>query len=138
MVLQIIYGAFVAGLKAGLLCPTFPAMCNVSNLLQGNWTGDLGSGMPEHLVKLNLQNLHRLLAYAVYGIIALLTIKSKTWKLSQIAQKGVYFLFLLINIQFVLGIFTLLYQVPVMLGVLHQIGALCLLLNTVFLLKISN
>ena len=60
VVLQILYGAFVAGLKAGLLCPVFPAMCNVDNLLAGNWTGNLTLGMPEYLVKLNLQNIHRL------------------------------------------------------------------------------
>lgn len=138
VVLQIMYGAFVAGLKAGLLCPTFPAMCNVGNLLEGNWTGNLGLAMPEHLVKLNLQNLHRLLAYVVYGVIALLAFKSKIWKLSNTTQKGVNTLFLLVNIQFVLGVFTLIYQVPVILGVLHQFGALCLLLSTVYLLKVSK
>ena len=84
VILQILYGAFVAGLKAGLLCPLFPAMCNVSNLLAGNWTGNLTLGMPEYLVKLNLQNIHRLLAYVVYGVIAILVIKSKGWKLSDV------------------------------------------------------
>lgn len=138
VVLQIVYGAFVAGLKAGLLCPTFPAMCNVANLLEGNWTGNLAVGMPEHLVKLNLQNLHRLLAYVVYGVIALLAIKSKSWKLSDAAQKGVNALFLLVNIQFALGVFTILYQVPVLLGVLHQFGALVLLLSIVYLMKVSK
>ena len=54
VMLQILYGAFVAGLKAGLLCPVFPAMCNVGNLLAGNWIGNFDLGMPEYLVKLNL------------------------------------------------------------------------------------
>ena len=68
--------------------------------------------MPEYLVKLNLQNIHRLLAYVVYGVIAILVIKSKGWKLSDIAKNGVNTLFLLVNVQFVLGVFTLIYQVP--------------------------
>lgn len=138
VVLQILYGAFVAGLKAGLLCPTFPVMCNVENLLAGNWTGNLALGMPEHLVKLNLQNIHRLLAYVVYGVIAILAIKAKGWKFSDAAQSGVNTLFLLVNVQFALGVFTLIYQVPVLLGVLHQFGALLLLLSIVYLLKVSK
>ena len=138
VILQILYGAFVAGLKAGLLCPSFPAMCNVSNLLAGNWTGNLTLGMPEYLVKLNLQNIHRLLAYVVYGVIAILVIKSKGWKLSDKAKNGVNTLFLLVNVQFVLGVFTLIYQVPLLLGVLHQFGALLLLLSIVYLMKVTK
>ena len=138
VVLQILYGAFVAGLKAGLLCPKFPAMCNLENLFIGNWAGNLSSKMPEHLVKLNLQNIHRILAYVVYGFIAILAIKAKGWKLSDTAKSGVNILFLLVNMQFALGVFTLIYQVPILLGVLHQFGALLLLLSLVYLLKISK
>ena len=105
LVIQIIYGGFVAGLSR-LLCPSFPSMCNVGHLLQGNWLGNVQSGMPEHLVKLNLQNIHRLLAYGVYFIAALLAYKSRSWKLSGLAQSGVNTLFLLVNLQFLLGIFT--------------------------------
>ena len=138
LVIQIIYGGFVAGLKAGLLCPSFPSMCNVGHLLQGNWLGNVQSGMPEHLVKLNLQNIHRLLAYGVYFMAALLAYKSRSWKLSGLTQSGVNTLFLLVNLQFLLGVFTLLYEVPIALGVLHQFGALLVLLSSVFLLKVSK
>ena len=138
VVIQILYGAFVAGLKAGLLCPKFPYMCNLENLLVGNWTGSLALGMPEYLVKLNLQNIHRLLAYVVYGVIAVLVIKSKGWNLFDVAKSGVNTLFLLVNVQFALGVFTLLYQVPLLLGVLHQFVALLLLLSIVYLLKVSK
>ena len=138
VVLQILYGAFVAGLKAGLLCPFFPAMCNMENLLAGNWTGNLAFGMPEYLVKLNVQNIHRLLAYVVYVVIAIMAIKAKGWKLFDAAKSGVNTLFLLVNVQFALGVFTLIYQVPLLLGVLHQFGALLLLLSIVYLLKVSR
>ena len=138
LVLQILYGAFVAGLKAGLLCPSFPIMCDVDNLIYGNWVGNLSSGMSEQLVKLNLQNIHRILAYVLYGVIAILVIKSKRWKLSDTAKSGLNTLFLLVNFQFVLGVFTLIYQVPLLLGVLHQFGALLLLLSIVYLLKVTK
>lgn len=104
----------------------------------GNWTGSLALGMPEYLVKLNLQNIHRLLAYVVYGVIAVLVIKSKGWNLFDVAKSGVNTLFLLVNVQFALGVFTLLYQVPLLLGVLHQFVALLLLLSIVYLLKVSK
>ena len=94
--------------------------------------------MPVYLVKLNLQYIHRLLAYLVYGVIAILVIKSKGWKLSDIAKNGVNTLFLLVNVQFVLGVFTLIYQVPLLLGVLHQFGALLLLLSIVYLLRVTK
>ena len=138
VVLQIVYGAFVAGLRAGLLCPFFPTMCNMDNLLLGNWTGNLALGMPEYLVKLNLQNIHRLLAYVVYAVIAVLAMKAKGWKLSGKAKMGINTLFLLVNIQFVLGVFTLIYQVPLLLGVLHQFVALLLLLSIVYLLRVTK
>lgn len=138
VVIQILYGAFVAGLKAGLLCPKFPSMCNLENLLVGNWSGSLALGMPEYLVKLNLQNIHRLLAYVVYGVVAILAIKSKRWNLFDLAKSGVNTLFLFVNVQFALGVFALLYQVPLLLGVLHQFVALLLLLSIIYLLKVSK
>ena len=101
--------------------------------MAGNWTGNLALGMPEYLVKLNLQNIHRLLAYVVYGVIAILAMKAKGWKLSDKAKNGLNTLFLLVNIQFVLGVFTLIYQVPLLLGVLHQFVALFVVaLNCLF------
>jgi cytochrome c oxidase assembly protein subunit 15 len=135
---QIVYGAFVAGLKAGLLCPVFPAQCGLHGLMDGNWTGSLTVGMPEHMAKLNVQNIHRFLAYLVYALVGVLAYRSKQWKLSDVANKGVNMLFFWVNVQFALGVFTLLYQVPVTLGVLHQFGALCLLLSAVYLLKVSK
>ena len=113
-------------------------MCDVDNLIYGNWVGNLSSGMSEQLVKLNLQNIHRILAYVLYGVIAILVIKSKRWKLSDTAKSGLNTLFLLVNFQFVLGVFTLIYQVPLLLGVLHQFGALLLLLSIVYLLKVTK
>ncbi len=138
VVIQILYGGFVAGLKAGLLCPSFPFMCNLENLFVGNWTGNLTIGMPEHLTKINIQNIHRILAFVVYAVIALLVVKARRWNLSSAAKSGVNTLFLLVNVQFALGVFTLIYQIPLLLAVLHQFAALLLLLSIVYLLKVSK
>jgi cytochrome c oxidase assembly protein subunit 15 len=41
--------------------------------------------------------------------------------------KGLHTMMGMVVIQFMLGVFTLLYQVPILLGLLHQLGAVILL-----------
>jgi cytochrome c oxidase assembly protein subunit 15 len=47
---------------------------------------------------------------------------------------GVTFLIYGVTFQFILGVLTLLYRVPVLLGALHQTGAFFLFLGTIYLL----
>ena len=49
-------------------------------------------------------------------------------------QKGIHALLLLVVIQFILGVLTLVLQVPVVLGVAHQVGAFLLLSAMTFTL----
>ena len=48
--------------------------------------------------------------------------------------KGINSLLIIVGIQFLLGVFTILLQVPVWLGVAHQIGAFFLLSAMTFTL----
>jgi cytochrome c oxidase assembly protein subunit 15 len=72
------------------------------------------------------------LAYAVVALILFLFWKAKKGQLSSSQKWGVNSLVIAVSIQFVLGIVTLLYAVPVSLGLLHQLGAFLLLGTVVF------
>jgi len=123
--LQIVYGAFVAGLKAGLIHNTFPFMGD--SFVHEN-TFSL-SPFWENLInhKDGVQFIHRMLAYALFILVIVLGIKNrntgnKEW------QKSLNSVMIIVIIQFLLGVTTLLMHVPVSIGVLHQFGAILLLL----------
>lgn len=127
LTLQIIYGAYVAGLKAGMLCPTFPKMCDdwmpasMSNL---NWTDDL----------YNIQFIHRTIAWVLAIWIMYGFLKMMKEKLSSSQKKSTQYLLGMLSIQFLLGVLTILMSVPVALGVLHQFGALLLLASVIYMI----
>lgn len=126
--LQIVYGAFTAGLHAGIGYNTFPKM-------YGQW-------IPREILALTpgwlnafenratVQFLHRALGAAVLlGIGGLLVLARGATRelrraIAAIALAGIA--------QFSLGILTLLWIVPVPLAALHQFGACVLLLATIW------
>lgn len=130
VVLQIIYGAFVAGLKAGLFYNTFPRM------------GD--SYLPETLFTFDpflknfvenpsgVQFIHRCIAYVVVLAIALLWDKSRKLELTTLQRKASNFMIIMVGVQFLLGVITILYAVPITMGVLHQAGAFLLFGSVLF------
>ncbi len=124
-ILQIIYGAFVAGLNAGFTMNTWPKMgdrwiAETVTAMEPFWTNFVdGIG--------GVQFIHRYLAYIVVGIVLFLLLKSAKHELSKIQSKSLTALLGIVFIQFLLGIFTLLYAVPIWLGVTHQVGAFFLL-----------
>lgn len=121
VVLQIIYGAFVAGLKAGYLCPTWPKMCDEwihdSVFALQPWWRNFIEGQA------GVQFVHRYIAYAVVIIVGLIFYKARKIELTSLQKRIVNALAIIVSCQFLLGILTLLYSVPVLLGVLHQTGA---------------
>jgi heme a synthase len=121
---QVVWGAFVAGLKAGLIFNTFPLMG--------------GSLVPAYLLGLEpvlrnfvenavaVQWLHRVLG-TILGLVVLgfaaVVLRTPTDPFSQ--RLNVLFLGLVL-VQYLLGVLTLLYFVPVALGVTHQAMAMIL------------
>ena len=67
-------------------------------------------------------------------IICLIWYKSDKLKLSKQQNFGITLLIYGLTIQFILGVLTLLYQVPVVMGALHQTGAFFLFLSCIYLL----
>ena len=134
LIIQIIYGAFVAGLDAGFIHNHWPMMSEgqfmhdtvlieqnpvYKNFLEG---------------KSGVQFVHRILAYVVVLFVIVIWKKSKNLILTTPQSNGIKALLFLLTIQFLLGIFTILLQVPVWLGVAHQVGAFFLLSAMTFTL----
>ena len=136
LVIQIIYGAFVAGLKAGLIYNTFPKMGI-------NWIGDGATSFSPLYINLlenktMVQFLHRCFAWLLFfGVIALYFVVQKKASTSK-QVLAVRLLLYGVMVQFLLGMFALLYHVPVWLGVAHQFGALILLSFMVYQLHICK
>lgn len=134
LIIQIIYGAFVAGLDAGLIHNHWPLMSESQfvhdtvfieqNPLYRNFIEG----------KSGVQFVHRMIAYLVVLSIGYIWLKSKQQSLTIWQQKGINWLVILVSLQFVLGVSTLLLHVPVWLGVAHQIGAFFLLSAMTFTL----
>ena len=131
-VVQIVWGAFVAGLNAGKVYNTWPLMGD--QLVADGVTAmtPLWMNFVEGLA--GVQFIHRYMAYAVVGLVIYLAVKARKEKTNVSQRGGMKFLIGMVSVQFVLGIITLLLGVPVWVGVLHQIGALMLLGSVVFAL----
>jgi cytochrome c oxidase assembly protein subunit 15 len=132
--IQIIYGGFVAGLNAGLVHNHWPLMSD------GQWIHD-SVFIEQKTLFLNLvegksgvQFVHRTMAYIVVGLIGLLAYRSRKFTLDTQQKNGIYTVLAVVFIQFSLGVFTLLFGVPIWLGLVHQIGAFVLLASLTFTL----
>ena len=90
-----------------------------------------------------MQFIHRTLAFVVAGFIIWAWFQTQNNKIfhnsGQFSFQNIslytatIFLLIILVIQLILGITTLLFKVPVMLGVLHQFGALVLFGGYVFI-----
>ncbi len=134
LLIQIIYGGFVAGLNAGLIHNHWPLMSD------GQFIHD-SVFIEQQTLFLNLiegksgvQFVHRTLAYVVVGLILTLYFRSKKYTLTSLQKNGINALVLIVFVQFGLGVFTLLYQVPLWLGLAHQVTAFFLLTSMTFTL----
>ncbi|MGD1956454.1 MAG: COX15/CtaA family protein [Sphingomonadales bacterium] len=132
LALQIVYGAFVAGLDAGYAYNTWPDMSGYAvppETFAGETLVDrLFNGFP------TVQFLHRILAYCVCAAALYLAVtlpKRMTDKAG--AALAVLLLAAVIG-QALIGIFTLLNAVPVWLGTMHQGWAVVVLAVTLALL----
>lgn len=134
LLLQIIYGAFVAGLDAGFIHNHWPLMSEGKFIHETVYTEQTPIYKNYIEGKSGVQFIHRILAFLVVGVIIAIFFKAKKTRRSPYQLKGLYFLLVMVGIQFLLGVFTILLQVPVWLGVAHQIGAFFLLTAMTFTL----
>jgi cytochrome c oxidase assembly protein subunit 15 len=124
LLLTIVSGGFVAGLKAGLIFNTFP-------LMGGQWIPEgIGALTPWHLNlfenMVTVQFSHRLLAITTGILLLAWYIKGRGYFEDRQIKLSFKLVGMLVIIQLLLGISTLLMHVPVSLAAMHQAGALLL------------
>lgn len=128
ILIQIVFGGFVAGLKAGLIYNEFPLMD--------------GQFVPTELHNIQIdwqlfynpvfiQFLHRITAYLVLIINSILYIQIKKLGSTQLNKAAIIMLSITI-IQALVGILTLIYVVPLNLAMIHQFGAMILLSSSLW------
>jgi cytochrome c oxidase assembly protein subunit 15 len=140
LIIQIIYGAFTAGyvegndahVRPGHIFNTWPKMGDAWVAEQVTMKDNMFQNLLENAS--GIQFMHRTIAFAVVLLLSLIWYRSNKLNLNQSQNKGVTFLIYGVTLQFLLGVFTLLYNVPVVMGALHQTGAFFLFATGIYLL----
>ncbi|MEE2755266.1 MAG: COX15/CtaA family protein [Myxococcota bacterium] len=130
---QIIYGAFMAGTKAGYMYQSFP-LFNGQFFPQNGYIASMGAAnLVENLDMLNF--VHRTLGWGVAFFGIYLTVKLMRSVKTPHQRRRLLWIRGLVAAQFALGVSVVLVPgVPPLLGAAHQIGAFALLATTVALL----
>jgi cytochrome c oxidase assembly protein subunit 15 len=124
--LQTFFGAMVAGLKAGLVYNTFPLM-GATFIPYELDISDLNNAV-------TVQFIHRILAYIVF--VLSIYFSYDIYKKDQNKGRGIAFAILTACLlQLLLGVLTLLYSVPIFLGLAHQFGAILLITSVIYAIK---
>lgn len=131
---QIIYGAFVAGLKAGWYYPQFPMMGDYwippeAFSESPFWKNLLANGVA-------VQFIHRLLGTLIVCNVIAFVWSVRKASLTAAYRTAIVLLCTAVTIQFTLGVATLLWHVPVALASAHQ--AVAFLLFGVMLYLLHN
>lgn len=135
--IQFVYGAFMAGLKAANMAPTWPK-------INGEWVPALMKGESLTGHPLSVHFIHRNLAYILLILVVFSMIKIRKWARIQNAvllYHSTFYSFILIIVQVLLGIFSVLTSLSIVRGhfglfeslaELHQIVGMTLFLVLFF------
>lgn len=149
LLLQIVFGAFMAGMRAGAIHTHWPFFLGGNNLwhiliqdateLSG---GQIINYEDKVWIKALVQAIHRTLALLLLALSGWYLYTLKTVSTPKTLQKANLFMIVVLLIQYLVGVFTVVNilggKVPVWLGAIHQLVALLLLatwLNIIFKLK---
>ena len=127
LTVQIAYGAFVAGLKAGHVSNTFPLMFGYlvpPNLFVDDFSFFMN--LIENAVAVHF--VHRWLAFIVFGF------SIYTWLKVRPNLPYAILLPAIIVVQVLLGLHVIWFNVPVTLALIHQLGAVLVIGISIFLL----
>jgi cytochrome c oxidase assembly protein subunit 15 len=124
LIITMIFGAFVAGLKAGLIYNTFP-------LMNARWLPDNMWGMSPFWINIfenagTVQFLHRIFAIITFFLVVNIVRESIKIQLPSREKWLIYKIILVVIGQVCLGITTLIMHVPTHVASAHQTGALVL------------
>lgn len=142
LVIQLVLGGIVSGMKAGLWFPTWPLMNGVyvpGELIDGqHWTTQNLIEYDQHTFAPALfQFLHRNIAYLLFIIGVVLYIRWRSLlKGHLIFQNATNIFFVCLLLQLTIGVLTVIHckgSLPVFLGVFHQLGAIALISAVIYL-----
>jgi heme a synthase len=119
---QIVWGAFVAGMKAGFVFNTFPLMAGRLVPPQLLEMQPLVANFFENAI--TVQWTHRVLGTILGAAAIWLYLKVRRMEVDAVTMRLNLAFFALILAQYGLGVLTLIYRVPVSLGVAHQAMAM--------------
>jgi cytochrome c oxidase assembly protein subunit 15 len=122
LLLQIVWGAFTAGLDAGRVYNTWPDMNGEFYPSSAYSEGSFVQATADS--KGVVQFIHRTFAWIVASVF--ITIGWDMRKEKSMERTWRWWI-IGVLIQFSLGVMAIMYQVPIVIGVLHQLGALLLL-----------
>lgn len=132
LVVQIAYGGFVAGLKAGHVSNTWPLMFGylippkLLSVVQPWWLNLVEAPLTVHFI-------HRWFAFVVAAFVIWLNMAVRRSKTSEEIRRGALLDLGLVSVQILLGIVVVVWNVPLPLALTHQAVALLLFTLTVFL-----
>jgi heme a synthase len=118
LVIQIIWGAFVAGHHAGHVYNTFPKMHQFWFPPELWLMEPMILNVVENMV--TVQWIHRVIGTVLGVMVILIWLRTYQIPTNFTAKKWALALFATLLVQYAAGVFTLIYHVPVWLGVLHQ------------------
>lgn len=126
--LMILSGGFVAGTDAGFSYPTWPLMGDSfipPALYAGGWLSAF-----EQVT--TIQFNHRMLAYIIVAIMAVVAVQNLATSSDSRVRLGVWLMLAALTVQVTLGITTLLSHVAIPVAAAHQGGAVLLLTSVLF------
>lgn len=137
VLVQIIFGGIVSGMKAGLAYPTWPLMLGEffpSAILRekASWNGFFQYNAADFWGRSFIQFTHRITAYVIWLLSLFILWNEAKRSGSKNLLIGFKLLPVAVTLQATIGIITVLHctgKIPVFWGVLHQAGAMLLLAN---------
>ena len=143
IIVQLLLGGLMSGMKACLYYPTWPDMYGeffpkvlIDN---GLWTKESIIEYEKGVVPGIVQFLHRICAYLLFGVSIVLLWKSTREQIPTPARAGIRSFAFLIVVQMGIGILTLINcvgKIPLFYGVAHQAIAIIVLSNLIYLHRI--
>lgn len=135
LVLQLVYGALMAGHKAATAAPTWPTI-NGEFVPGGMWSQHGALSLLENRITIHF--IHRGLAYSLLLLIIVLTVRLHKERKSVVLSAKKWWPLVLVLLQVLLGIFSVLTSIKIVpnqwgvfewMAQLHQLVAMCLLLS---------
>jgi cytochrome c oxidase assembly protein subunit 15 len=141
LVLQIAFGALMAGMRAALIHPSFPMFVEGERLWNALTVGVNVDSFVDYekstYAKAIVQIIHRTTAYLLVGFVIYFLFQLFKQNISTHLKNGGVVLASILGVQFLLGVLTIVNsigRVPIAYGVLHQAVALLLLVALLYVI----